>query len=155
MMPIAQATLIGLPDLLRDQVRGPGEERKERDRDRGLSYSQHVDGMAVAGTAAKRASERQRHQGHQETTTDHDCKCQEQEGREDKPLEIGLDKPDDPACQQQRADDGGGGSEKAPLLGGKERDGKADPRQDDAQRRAGREGRFEGDDPGCHRDRAK
>jgi hypothetical protein len=40
MMPIAQATLIGLPDLLRDQVRGPGEERKERDRDRGLSYSQ-------------------------------------------------------------------------------------------------------------------
>ena len=41
------------------------------------------------------------------------------------------------------------------MLGGEERDGKADRHQGDTQRRPGREGGFEGDDPDCHRDRTK
>src|SRR5215475_12332059 len=46
--------LMGVPDLLRDNVGCPGEERKERDRDRGLGYSQHVHGMPITSTAAER-----------------------------------------------------------------------------------------------------
>ena len=111
--------------------------------------------MPVAGTAAERTSQRQRHQRHQEIATDRDRERQEKERREDEPDEFGLSKPDDPACQQQRADDGSGGTEKAPLLSGVERDPKADRHQGDTEGRTGREGRFEGDDPGCHRDRAK
>jgi hypothetical protein len=71
------------------------------------------------------------------------------------PGEIGLSKPNDPACQQRRADDGNGGTEKAPLLGGEDRDAKADRHQGDTKCRTGREGGFEGDNSGCHRDRAK
>jgi hypothetical protein len=68
---------------------------------------------------------------------------------------MGFSKPDDPACQQQRTDDGSGGTEKAPLLPDEERDAKTDRHQGDTQRRAGREGGLEADDPGCHGDRAK
>jgi hypothetical protein len=39
------------------------------------------------------------------------------------------------------------------LLGGEERDAKADRHQGDTYRRTGREGGFESDDPRCHRDR--
>ena len=77
------------------------------------------------------------------------------ERREDEPGEIGLSQPDDPACQQQCADDGSGGTEKAPLLSGEESDAKTHRHKGDAKCRTGRKGGFEGDDPGCHRDRAK
>jgi hypothetical protein len=50
---------------------------------------------------------------------------------------------------------GGGGTEKAPLLRGEERDAKTDHHQGDTKCRTGREGGFEGDNPSCHRDRAK
>jgi len=41
------------------------------------------------------------------------------------------------------------------LLGGEERDAKTKYHEGDTKCRTGREGGFEGDDPGCHRDRAK
>ena len=41
------------------------------------------------------------------------------------------------------------------MRGGKKRDGKTDRHQGDTQRSAGRDGGFEGDDPGCRGDRAK
>ena len=44
---------------------------------------------------------------------------------------------------------------KAPLLGGEERDAKTDHHQGDTKCRPSREGGFEGDDPGYHRNRAK
>ena len=69
------------------------------------------------------------------------------ERREDEAGESGLNKPDDPTCQQQRSDNGSGGTEKAPLLGGEKRDAKTDHHQGDTECRTGREGGFEGDDP--------
>ena len=90
-----------------------------------------------------------------EIATDRDRERQEKERREDERAEIGLSKPDDPACQQQRADDRSGGAEKAPSLGGEEEDRKADRHQGDTKCRTACKGGFERDDPGCHRDRTK
>src|SRR5262249_26998466 len=108
----------------RDQVAGPSEERKERDRDRRLGDSQDVTGGHIAGTAAERTGQRQGHQRHKEIAADRNCERQEKECREDEAEETGLSKPDDPPCQQQRTDDRSGGTEKTPLLRGEERDAK-------------------------------
>jgi hypothetical protein len=53
----------------------------------------------VARTAAERTGQRRR-QLPSKIAPDRDCERQEKERREGEPSEIGLSKPDEPACQR-------------------------------------------------------